>query len=357
MLSIGIIGLPNVGKSTLFNSLTKGNALIANYPFATIEPNTGIVELPDERLTILAKLYNSNKIIPASIKFIDIAGLVKNASNGEGLGNKFLANIRTTSALVHVIRAFDDPNILHVETTSNPKNDIDIINTELVLADLNTVQKNISVLEKEAKANPKLKTKLDELKKVELYLNDNRTLHQETDINKELIRDLNLLSIKPVIYLFNIGEQDINNQTYQENLRKLVEPSRSLFVCAKLENDLKELTDKEREELLGEFSLEEPGLNKLIKESYSILGLQNYLTAGQKEIRAWTIQKGYTAPQAAGIIHSDFKKGFIAAEVIKYENLIKEGSIANLRTKGLIKTEGKAYIVQPDDIIEFRFNI
>ena len=356
-LEIGIIGLPNVGKSTLFNCLTNSNALIANYPFATIEPNTGIVEVPDDRLKILAKIYKTNKIIPATVKFIDIAGLVANASKGEGLGNQFLANIRSTDALVHVVRAFQDSNVIHVDSNPNPKNDIEIINTELVLADLNTVQKSLLKIEKEAKANPKLQPKLTEIKKAKTYLDNNQALHLQDDLDEDLLKDLNLLSIKRVIYVFNLDEESISNQQLQDNLSKIVKPSKAIFICAKLENELKDLDDEDKKEFLLSYSLQESGLNKLIKEAYDILGLQNYLTAGEKEVKAWTIRKGATAPQAAGAIHTDFERGFIAAEVIKFQDLATEESPANLRSKGLIKTEGKSYIVQPDDIIEFRFNV
>lgn len=354
-LEIGIVGLPNVGKSTLFNSLTKAGALIANYPFATIEPNVGIVQVPDERLNNLAKVYNSEKIVPATVKFVDIAGLVKGASKGEGLGNQFLANIRSCNAIVQVVRAFSDGNVIHVDDTHDPKKDIDTINTELILADLDTLEKRISKFTKEVRANPKLQPIMNLYTDCLSLLNDGTPLWS-TELDLTDLQDLQLLTAKPIIYLFNLDEKDIGNIDIQNKLTELVTPSSTIFVCAKLENELSELEDEDRKELLETYGLDKSGLEKLIQKSYETLGLQSYLTAGEKEVRAWTIKQGSTAPQAAGEIHSDFEKGFIAAEIVNYKDLIECGSLANARSKGLARIEGKTYIVKPDDVIEFRFN-
>jgi len=354
-LDIGIVGLPNVGKSTLFNSLTKAGALIANYPFATIEPNVGIVQVPDKRLNNLAEIYNSKKIVPATVKFVDIAGLVKGASKGEGLGNQFLANIRSCNAIVQVVRAFSDNSVIHVDEKHDPKNDIDTINTELVLADLDTLEKRISKFTKEVRLNPKLQPIMDLYVKSLEYLNDNVPLWS-TNLDLTDLQDLQLLTAKSIIYLFNLDEKDINNELIQDKLRDLVKPASTVFVCAKLEHEFSELNDEDRIELLETYELSESGLEKLIEKSYETLGLQSYLTAGEQEVRAWTIKQGSTAPQAAGEIHTDFEKGFIAAEIVSYKDLIECGSLINARSKGLARIEGKTYVVQPDDVIEFRFN-
>lgn len=357
-LSIGIIGLPNVGKSTLFNALTNNNILSANYPFATIEPNTGIVPIPDERLNKLAEIYNSNKIVPATVTFVDIAGLVAGASKGEGLGNQFLANIRNTDAIAHIVRAFNDGDVVHVEKQPNPKHDIDVINTELVLADLQTVEKRLPKLTKEARANPKLKNIVDKLEKIKKCLNDSYPVNSKFDANElEGLEDLHLLTTKPVIYVFNVDEETLANKQKTDELAKLVPQNKAVFICAKLEDELKGLIQSDRLELLESYGVDSSGLEQLIKVAYKTLGLQSYLTAGEKEVRAWTIKQGSTAPQAAGAIHGDFERGFIAAQIVNYYDLVKAGSEQNARSAGRIRTEGKTYIMQPDDVVEFRFNV
>jgi GTP-binding protein YchF len=355
-LEIGIVGLPNVGKSTLFNALTKNNALAANYPFATIEPNVGIVAVPDPRLPKLAELYSTQNIIPANIKFIDIAGLVEGASKGDGMGNKFLSHIRECSVICQVVRAFKDDNVIHVNNTNNPKKDIDVINTELVLSDLDTLKRRITTTSKLAKSDPKLQPIMNEYKRALNYLENNTPLFDTTDVDFESLKDLNLLTAKKVIYIFNVDESTLQDKTEQESLKSLVGNHPVVFINAQLEHELNNLSNQESKELLESYGQKESGLEQLITQSYKTLGLQSFLTSGPKEVRAWTIKKGSTAPQAAGVIHTDFEKGFIAAQVVSYHDLINNGSIANAKEKGLVRTEGKTYVMQPDDIAEFRFN-
>lgn len=359
-MKIGIVGLPNVGKSTLFNAVTKNNVLAANYPFATIEPNVGIVPVPDSRLVQLAKVYGSQKIIAATVTFVDIAGIVRGASQGEGLGNKFLANIRECDAIVQVVRAFDDSNVTHVDGSADPKRDIETINTELILADLQSLEKRQARLAADIKKDPKgagaAKATID---MVITALGQGKLASQLNldEDQRDHIRDLQLLTAKPFIFVFNVNEEDLSDTTRQQKLGELTSGSAVIFACAKVEAELMELPEDEAAELLAELGQTESGLHQLITHGYTTLGLQSYLTAGPKEVRAWTIPVGATAPEAAGVIHTDFQKGFIRAEVVSCSDLVAAGSLVAARNAGKARLEGKDYIMQPDDVVEFRFNV
>jgi GTP-binding protein YchF len=355
-LSIGIVGLPNVGKSTLFNALTKNNVLAANYPFATIEPNVGVVGVPDERLAKLATIFSSEKILPAALSFVDIAGIVKGASEGAGLGNKFLANIRETDAICQVIRVFNDGDVVHVDGRIDPSSDIETINTELALADLQTIEKAIPRLEKEARVSKEKAPVLEAVKAANEWLQSGKPLSQ-SKIDLQLLHELHLLTAKPFLYVFNVDAAELSDTALRAKLSALVAPAEAIFLDAKTEAELAELPDEDALELLQAIGLKEPGLATLARVGFVTLGLQTYLTAGPKEARAWTIHKGDTAPMAAGVIHTDFQKGFIKAEIVSFADLVEAGSMADAKAKGKVRMEGKEYIMQDGDVVEFRFNV
>jgi GTP-binding protein YchF len=348
--------MPNVGKSTLFNALTKNNVLAANYPFATIEPNVGVVGVPDPRLAKLAQIFGSQKILPAVVSFVDIAGIVKGASEGAGLGNQFLANIRETDAICQVIRVFNDSDVIHVEGRVDPASDMEIINTELALADLQTISKAMNRIEKEARMNKDRQHVLDAVKQAEVVLNAGKPL-TGSGVDLEALAELHLLTAKPFLYVFNVDAAELDDSELRTKLAAHVAPSEAIFLDAKTEAELAELSDEDALELLNSIGLTEPGLATLAHAGFRTLGLQTYLTAGPKETRAWTIHVGDTAPMAAGVIHTDFQKGFIKAEIVSFEDLVATGSMAEAKAKGKVRMEGKEYAMHDGDVVEFRFNV
>ncbi len=356
-LTIGIVGLPNAGKSTLFNALTKNDVLAANYPFATIEPNVGVVGVPDDRLPVLAKLFDSARVVPATVQFVDIAGIVKGASEGEGLGNKFLSHIRESDAICQVTRVFRDDDVSHVEGRVSPESDISTIQTELMLADLQTIEKALPRLEKEAKQRKELSAVVAAAREAQKALQEGTPV-SATAIDRGALRELMLLTAKPYLYVFNCDADELTDDELKKRMRELVAPAEAIFLDAKFEAELVELDDEdEAREMLAELGIEEPGLDVLARVGFETLGLQTFLTAGPKESRAWTIRRGATAPEAAGVIHTDFQKGFIKAEVVSFDDLVAAGSMTAAKSAGKVRIEGKEYVMADGDVVEFRFNV